>query len=231
MASNYTKNIFFTDCEINRIDAHCGFWNATVINTTLGHSFNVIGGGKVYCENVTKITGGSFIALRGDYGANFDGDIELVNCSLLGLKGYASNKRNPGFANYADSYELITIISSGFNNNNSGAISYEKDENGNVVMENGEPKIAKDGRYWYWDFGYTCYMPRNVIVDNFVAGGVKTTKIAVFNDLIDDVFGDIPNQYQLCESVTLKNMGDNVVICVGAIVDYTKLHSIPIYYE
>ena len=31
---------------------------------------------------------GSFIAIRGDYGANFDGNIVLKNCTLIPTKPY-----------------------------------------------------------------------------------------------------------------------------------------------
>ena len=227
MASNFTKNMHFKDCYINRFDAHCGFWNATLIDTTLGHSFNVIGGGKLYCENVTKVTGTSFISLRGDYGACFDGDIELVDCNFIGMKAYYSNKANPGKEDYKNINTSGVVINSGYNNSNSGAAVYKTDENGNVVTDaNGEPIIEKEGRYWYWDFGYICYMPRNVILDNFTSGPATCY---VFNSLNNEVFGDIPNQYQKTLSVTFRNMAP-FDIC-NKKDEYTEMNSIPIYVE
>ena len=227
MSSNFNKNIHFEDCKINRYDAHQGFWNATLKNTTIGHSFNVVGGGYLYCENVTKITGSAFISHRGDYGATFDGDITLINCEHVAMRSYYSNQATPGKEDYDNLYDSSVIISSGFSTSNSGAVVYKTDSNGNTVKdENGEPIIEKEGRYWYWDFGYTCYMPRNIILDNFKSGA-KTAY--VFNQLPDIVFGDIPNQYQLTESITYRNMSP-LDVCASKI-DYKKLMSIPVTVE
>ena len=227
MASNFTKNMYFEGCYINRFDAHCGFWNATLIDTTLGHSFNVIGGGKLYCKNVTKVTGNAFISLRADYGANFEGDIELVDCTFVGMKSYYSNRANPGKEDYNNINTSGVVISSGFNTSNSGGIVYETDENGEKILdENGEPIIKQDGRYWYWNFGYTCYMPQNVIIDNFKSGPAACY---VFNQLPDEIFGDIPNQYQKCLSVTFRNMKP-LDVCAKK-EDYAEMNAIPIIIE
>ena len=94
MASNGVKNLYFKDCEISRYDAHRGFWNGTLENVTLGHSFNVIGGGTLDVRGVTKMVGNKFIDLRSDYGATFEGDILLTNCELKGYSSY--NSRNGG---------------------------------------------------------------------------------------------------------------------------------------
>ncbi len=82
MASNFCKNLTYDGCNLSRFDAHMGMYNATVINTTLGHSFNAIGSGTLLVENTTKATGGSFLALRGDYGSTWEGDVIFRDCTF-----------------------------------------------------------------------------------------------------------------------------------------------------
>ena len=223
MSSNFTKNVFFEDCAINRFDAHQGFWNATLIDTTIGHSFNVVGGGKLYCERVTKITGNSFIYHRGDYGATFNGDIELVDCTLIGMKDYFSNQATPGKEDYNNLHTSGVVINAGFATSDSGSVVYETNEDGTYKLDaNGEKIVKKEGRYWYWDFGYTCYMPRNIIVDGFKS---NCGTLYMFNELPDAIFSDIPNQYQITESITYRNM-EPLTICYSSEY-YNKLRQIP----
>jgi hypothetical protein len=143
------------------------------------------------------------------------------------MNSYYSNRANPGKEDYKNISTSGVIISSGFNTNNSGGIVYETDENGEKILdENGEPIIKQDGRYWYWNFGYTCYMPQNVIIDNFKSGPAACY---VFNQLPDGIFGDIPNQYQKCQSVTFRNM-EPLDICKNK-ENYKEMNSIPITVE
>ena len=118
MSSNGSKNMRFENCAINRFDAHQGFWNATLINTTIGHSFNVVGGGTLNAIGVTKLSSNNgFIYLRGDYGATFRGDMNLIDCTYNNYANYNTNK-GTGFT--ATPYNSGTIINAGFNNSNDG---------------------------------------------------------------------------------------------------------------
>ena len=79
VCSNFCKDLTFEDCNISRFDAHMGVSNVTLKNCTFGHQcVNLIGFGKAYIENC-HIYGYQFIALRGDYGSVFFGDIEVKN--------------------------------------------------------------------------------------------------------------------------------------------------------
>jgi len=86
MCGNFGRNITYDGCTLSRFDAHEGFYNATVKNTTLGHSFSVVGKGTVLAENVKKYGEASatlnFLTFRGDYGSFWDGDIIIKNCSI-----------------------------------------------------------------------------------------------------------------------------------------------------
>ena len=161
MPSNWSKDTTFVNCSVNRFDAHRTMWGAALYNTTIGHTISVVGGGDFYLEGVTKLAGGNFITLRGDYGATFRGTIELVDCTLEAVKEYNSTQGQSLNRNSKNEYG--TVIQSGFYSNN------------------------KTG-YWDWNFGYTCYMP-NVILDNFKSAATRST--SVFNGLPDDVFGEI----------------------------------------
>ena len=228
MSSNGSRNLTFEDCQINRFDAHKGFWNATLKNTTIGHSFNVVGGGTLIADGVTKITGSNFIYLRSDYGATFNGDMILKNCIFENRPGYNTNK---GGSYKATRNNYAYIINSGFNTTNYGW----------------NPNAAANGAYWLWDFGYTCYMPQNITFENFTSYANKKT--FVFNDLPDIIFDKtyvdnasvikdtVRYPYQITKSITYVGDMKQFEICAGTTkapsgistpYTYTKLKSIPV---
>ena len=225
MSSNGSRNLTFEGCEINRFDAHKGFWNATLKNTTIGHSFNVIGGGTLIADGVTKITGSAFISLRSDYGASFRGDMILKNCTFENRPSYNTNKGGT-LKNTRNNYAYL--INSGFNISNTGWSS-----------------SSSAGAYWLWDFGYTCYMPQNVTLENFTSYANRKTYL--FNDLPDIIFektyvdGQTPTKttvkypYQITKSVTYVGMTP-FEMCAGTTkassgmgtYTYNKLKGIPV---
>ena len=216
MSSNGSKNLTFIECEINRFDAHAGFWNATLIDTTIGHSLNVIGGGLLRLSGVIKLTGSNFISLRGDYGSTFKGDMIIENCVY---KAYREYNTNQGGKQTTSSYITARVINAGSRGTN-------------VSWNASDPS----GAYWLWDFGYTCYMPINVTIDNFKT---NATRIFVYNNLPDVIFtysydpnniteNSVRYPYQLTKSITFKNMSSDIPICDGSKDKYTKLYSIKI---
>ncbi len=80
MGTNFCRNFSVDNCYLDRFDSHQGLCNATLTNSTFGFGILVIGGGKLYIENVTRIWGGEFILLRMDYNSVFDGDVVIKNC-------------------------------------------------------------------------------------------------------------------------------------------------------
>ncbi len=179
MSSNGAKNLTFKNCSMSRFDAHRGFWNASLINCEFGQTINVIGGGTLYLENVTRNTGDYFIALRGDYGATFQGDIIMKNCKMLCGKNYRGVKAEGLVEN------SVRIINSGFG--------------------------AATQAYLDWSFGYTCYMPQNLVIDNFECA--IPDKVFVFNSLADGAFDpNNNNQYVMAKTVTFKNC-DPIPVC------------------
>lgn len=168
MSSNGSKNMTFDGCMISRFDAHRGFWNATLKDTVVGHTINVIGGGSFVLDNVRKLVGTNFISMRSDYGATFRGDITMKDCTLEGHKTY--NGSYVANSYYASTTKLYVI--------NSGFQSGKEEYKGHY-----EPGRADAYPYLKWDFGYTCYMPKNVVVDNFKVGEKCKAKLYLYNNI------------------------------------------------
>ncbi len=112
MNSNGSKNMTFKNCKINRFDAHRGFWNATLIDTVIGHTINVVGGGTFNLIRVEKITNNcGFIFLRSDYGGSFRGDMNIVDCEF---KNYPAYQTTSGTYLTEKTASTCTMIMSGF---------------------------------------------------------------------------------------------------------------------
>ena len=141
MASNNCKNFVLDGCYVNRFDAHQGFWNAVIKNSTIGHSINITGGGYLYMENVTKLVGYSMMSIRGDYGGSFEGDIVLKNCRLAARRGYNTSI---GQKESEETFNECVIIDPG--------------KGGNMEL------------FYNWDFGYELFHPINITVENFTHG-------------------------------------------------------------
>ncbi len=174
MSSNGAKNLDFKNCVISRIDAHRGFWNMSIDNTKIGHTFNVIGGGKLTVKNTERRVGQSFIRLRDDYGATFEGDLYIENCLLDGITAY--DTVNGGATGRPSTrYSTGYIVSAEYYSNNT--------------------------KYLTHDFGYRCYMPINVTIVNFKSNCSGTTY--VYNALNNKAFDtSYSNYYVLTESIT-----------------------------
>ncbi len=172
MSSNGSKNLEFSNCKISRIDAHRGFWNMKIDNTVIGHTLNIVGGGTLEITNTQRRTGASFMSLRGDYGATFEGNMILKNCLLDAIKSFRSQE---GGVRDDDKRETTGyIINSGFK--------------------------SDTANYLNWKFGYTCYMPENVTIENFVSKATGTTY--VFNKLVDGAFNaSNVTQYQITKKI------------------------------
>jgi hypothetical protein len=118
MSSNYSKCIVYKGCILSRFDAHKGVYNATITDTTL-RIVSIIGHGKLILDNV-KIYNNTFINFRNDYGATWEGNVLLKDCTF-----------NPTH-----------------------------------IKENG-PAVFNGQNTGTHDFGYTCYLPKEIILDNF----------------------------------------------------------------
>ena len=108
MASSGCKSVNIKNSSLNRVDAHRGIYHLTIDNSTIGyHGINVVGTGnhtdnKLVLNNVTWKASKQLINLREDYGATWNGTIEInggtvTNVSgdtakIINVSGFTSNK-------------------------------------------------------------------------------------------------------------------------------------------
>ena len=186
MNSNTCKNFHFEDCEVNRFDAHRGFWNGNLINSTFGHTINLTGGGDFYAEGVEKLCGTAFINLRGDYGGSFDGTITIKNSTYYGYDSYNSFKN--GVFNTNVTAQETQIINSGF-------------------------AFSQIELFLDWDFGYPCTLPHKVTLDNFTSLPQACT---IYNSLPDICFeNDQKLQLGITDEIVFKNMKTVIPTCIS----------------
>ncbi|MBP3308584.1 MAG: hypothetical protein J6L90_03995 [Clostridia bacterium] len=192
-SSNGCKNLNFDNVKLSMIDAHCGVWGMNISNSVIGRRFNIIGGGVLNVTNTVKRCGASFVLLRADYGATFNGTMNFKNCHLNAYEEWDSSTVSTFPAKYIEG--KACIIESEFD----PAKTYEGSD--------GKTRIYKN-----WDFGYRCYLPQYINIDNFTIGSddkkTKVKAVHVFNDIPDAAFSeDIKNgSYKITQKITYKNM-------------------------
>ena len=83
MGSNYCKNLSFNGCRLTRFDAHCGVYNAEMIDCEVA-LIRLIGGGAFTLDGTTFYfhSSGAPIQLREDYGATFNGILTVKDCTF-----------------------------------------------------------------------------------------------------------------------------------------------------
>lgn len=85
--TDYSKNLVFEGCTLNRIDAHTGITNLTVKDCEIGSKgLTMTGSGLLNVIN-TEITANTFITLRADYGSTWSGKMNIVDCTYKPLAG------------------------------------------------------------------------------------------------------------------------------------------------
>ncbi len=80
--TNYCKNLEFLNCSLTRYDAHAGVTNGKIIGGEVA-VVRLIGGGEFIMEGVTVHARATPIQLREDYGASFNGDILIKDCTFI----------------------------------------------------------------------------------------------------------------------------------------------------
>lgn len=85
MASNFSKNLTYDGCTLSRFDAHQGVYNATIVDSEIGHSgINLIGSGTFLLEN-SKVNSSKLIDLRSDYGSTWEGELVIRDSTFVPL--------------------------------------------------------------------------------------------------------------------------------------------------
>lgn len=87
MGTNYCRNITLDNCKFNTFDAHCGVYNASVINSTvayislIGQGTFILKGTTVYATRVDT-SESRVIELRPDYGSSFNGTLIVEDVTV-----------------------------------------------------------------------------------------------------------------------------------------------------
>lgn len=166
MASNFCKNLTMDGCKLSRFDAHQGVYNATIRNSELGQTLNVIGAGTLLVENVTRYGGGHFLQLRTDYGSSWDGEAIFKNCTL-------------------DTTDFsCAVISASWTD---------------------------------WNFGYPCYLPFSVTLDNFKVTN-PSAKCYVYSSITTTPYEKVlssKNPYSVTQTVNVPNEATPVFLSMN----------------
>ena len=81
--TNLMKDLSINRCHLNRIDVHFHAWNIHIKDSKIGYrGISVTGGGELIVEN-TQSSSTSFINFRRDYGAKWDGYVQISNCRFI----------------------------------------------------------------------------------------------------------------------------------------------------
>lgn len=82
IGTNFIRNLYVNNCNVNRIDIHYGGWNIYINNSNIGNrGISLQGGGDLFITN-TLVTNNRFITFRSDYGGIWDGDVRINNGTL-----------------------------------------------------------------------------------------------------------------------------------------------------
>lgn len=81
--TNLNKNFRIENCRLNRVDVHFHCWNLSISDSEIGmRGISVTGGGDLTIENTVQHNN-TFVNFRRDFGAKWDGDIRIRNCTLV----------------------------------------------------------------------------------------------------------------------------------------------------
>ena len=134
VGTNYCKNITYINMQVCSFDAHCGTYNATLIDSTCEH-INFIGEGTIYLENVTILANpaGSGLVLRSDYGSTWQGDLIIKG---LNMKYYTRNDFtliDARWTNHFFGYQTYLPTNIWLENVRITKIDWEIDDQGNRI--------------------------------------------------------------------------------------------------
>ncbi|WP_153556831.1 hypothetical protein [Roseimaritima sediminicola] len=84
--TNLNKNFRIEKCRLNRVDVHFHCWNLCIQDSEIGlRGISVTGGGDLTIENTT-LHNNMLVNFRSDFGAKWDGDIRIHNCTVVPVR-------------------------------------------------------------------------------------------------------------------------------------------------
>lgn len=209
--TNYTKDVIYRNCTLNRIDAHCGVHNLTVENSTIGvKGFTLIGSGELNLKNVIRVGSSSFIELRADYGSTWNGNINIEDCTYIPTNSkqiisftttYDSNgsPHDYGYDLYLPNVNINNLKIEDENNSNSSNEYYIfYNDVDNVETPNGDMTNAYN-------------LPENVILNSYETTSGKKIKLFYnkFYNSLDDLGINLSIPLSDKEDVEITNESGN----------------------
>lgn len=211
--TNYTKDITYSNCRLNRIDAHSGVHNLTIENSIVGaKGITIVGSGKLNLTNVTTITPEYFIYLRNDYGSTWKGEIKIENCKMdnadnFQLIKFAINYDNSQPHNYG--YDLylpnITIDGLTINDNNNINTKYPDI----CIFDNNAARTGTDNG----DVRNNYILPRNINIKNYQTTSGRKIKLfsTKFYNNLSDLGINLSMPLKDKNEISIKDENDNDV--------------------
>lgn len=184
IGTNFSRNLTLVGCRFSRFDAHCGVYNLTVTDSIIGYqTLNFVGHGTATFTRTT-VYGGSFISLRGDYGATWNGDIRIKDCVLRMPRNHTYGAIiAAGWTNHDFGYEchLPNVYIDGFT-------VYAGDE----ILDGTGKKIGifygtKDPEYAKSEGVNNIFKKSGKNINPFIL----PSRIEINNTVINDIFKDI----------------------------------------
>lgn len=187
--TNYTKDITYKNCELNRIDAHSGVRNLTIENSTLGkYGITVVGSGILNLNNVTTLSPSTLVYLRDDYGSTWNGTINIKNCNMAKainpqiVTFYTNFDSNNQPHNYGYDLHLPNITIDGLTINDSNNISAKYPDI--CIFDNNAVRTGTDNG----DVRNNYILPQNINIKNYQTTSGRKIKLfstKFYNDLSD----------------------------------------------
>ena len=174
--SNYTKDVTYKNCILNRIDSHRQAYNLTIEDCVIGiKGLTLMGGGNLNLKNVTRLGYSAFISLRSDYGSSWDGTVNIEDCI------YRPKNAN-NIINFTLEYENEKIHDYGYDlhlpNVNINNLKIEDENNTSNLNEYyifNNTKKATNGENI--DFTKIYNLPENIMINSYETTSGKKIKL------------------------------------------------------
>jgi len=212
--TNYTKDIIYKNCELNRIDAHSGVHNLTIEDSIVGiKGITVVGSGKLNINNVTTLSPSTLVYLRDDYGSTWNGTINIKNCNMAKainpqiVTFYTNYDNNNQLHNYG--YDLylpnITIDGLTINDNNNINTKYPDI----CIFDNNATKTGIDNG----DVRNNYILPRNINIKNYQTTSGRKIKLfsTKFYNNLSDLGINLNMPLKDKNEISIKDENDNDV--------------------
>lgn len=210
--TNYTKDITYKNCKLNRIDAHCGVHNLNILDSEIGiHGITVVGSGNLNISNTILNDYNGAVYLRDDYGSTWNGEINIKDCTL-------TNAKVPRIIYFSISYDEEGLHDYGYqlylpDVNIDGLIIRDEGVNNRYnniyVFDNCKEKTGIDNG----DIRNNYTLPKKITIKNYQTSSGKKLKIFYnkFYDNLEELGINLSMPISDKEEVQITNeKGDNV---------------------